>query len=292
VKGGLVRLLGHLAGRLPDRWLGPLARALAWLAFSLLRLRRRVALENLSRSLGLAEREARALARSVYWHLALGALELPRTHRITTARAMEILGPEGLSRLRSLLAVGRGVLVLSAHLGNWDLLACATALAGFPVSVVTRRIKNTALDRYWMEQRARCGVRLLEARGSAAKIVAALRRNEVVAFVLDQHEPGGEPVPFFGRHAATSTALARIALATRAPVLPAFLLRGERPGTFRLLLKDACMSSTPPHPRSEAAVLTAIFTKILEQAIREFPEQWLWLHRRWKIPAEAGSSIP
>jgi len=130
-----------------------------------------------------------------------------------------------------------------------------------------------------MRTRGRCGVTLHGARGSAREIVAALRRVELVAVVLDQHEPGGVAVPFFGRPAATNASLARLARLSGAPVLPTFLVRTD--DGFSLELGEAL---TIARDDDDVAQATARFTEAIEHAVRKHPEQWLWLHRRWKLP--------
>jgi KDO2-lipid IV(A) lauroyltransferase len=276
----VLRLISALVQLLPDSWTRRLGQLLGALCFHVFRVRRGVTVGNLSRALGLTPRQCKVMARRVYDHLCTGALEFLQIGRLTPTRARQIMGP-GLEKLRQLQSRGRGVLVLSGHLGSWDLLACAASLSGLEVNVVTRRIKATWLDRFWMEQRRRCGVRLLPAAGSARAIVDALRRNEVVAMVLDQHEPQGIPVSFFGRPAATSTALARLALLTDAPVVPAFLLREGR--GFRLDVDDPLELQRSTDRRSDVISNTSLFNQVLQSKVESAPEQWLWLHRRWKV---------
>jgi KDO2-lipid IV(A) lauroyltransferase len=276
----LLRLLAHLATRIAPARLERWAGWLAFVAFSLLRIRRRVAVSAIERSLRVPRRAALALARRAHRSLCLGGLELLRVGALDVAAARALLGSDGIARLERLLAAGRGLLVLSAHLGSWDLLACAAARCGFAVNVVTRELHAGWLNHYWMETRRACGVRLLPARGSAHAILRALRRGEIVALLLDQHQPGGLVVPFFERPAATSDALARLARSTRAPVVPAFLLRAERGHCF--VLGEPLPLWWTADRRADLRRATALFTARLEQEVRAYPSQWLWVHRRWK----------
>lgn len=276
----MLRLISYLVRLLPYSWTRRLGALLGALCFHVFRVRRGVAVGNLARALGLNPQQCKAMARRVYDHLCSGALEFLQIGRLTPTRARQVMGP-GLEKLRQIQSQGRGVLVLSGHLGSWDLLACAASLSGLKVNVVTRRIKTTWLNRFWMEQRRQCGVRLLPAAGSARAIVRALRRNEVVAIVLDQHEPQGAPVSFFGRPAATGTALARLALLTDAPVVPAFLLRED--GGYRLAVHDPLELVRTADHRADVISNTSLFTQVLQAEIESAPEQWLWLHRRWKV---------
>lgn len=275
-----MKALCWLARLLPARAVGVF---LGWLAFSLLRIRRGVVLENIERSLGLQASAARALAARVYRHLGTGAVELLRAPDMSPAGARQLMGDDGLRRMESLVLQGKGVLVLTAHLGHWDLLACAAARAGLPLSIVTRRIKSRWLDRLWARLRESCGVRLLPDHGSAGRIISRLRKGEVVGFVLDQHQPGGLAVPFFGRPAATSTSLARLAHATGSPVVAAFLIR-QPDGGYRLEVSDPLFAAAGEEGQGkDPAQATRLYTRTLEEAVRKWPDQWLWLHRRWKI---------
>jgi KDO2-lipid IV(A) lauroyltransferase len=237
----------------------------------------------MERTLGLSYRQRVGLAQQVYNHLCKGALEFIQLDRLTAHQARVIIGDPAISKLRDLLAPGKGLLVLSAHLGNWDLLACATALCGFHVNVISREIKNSRINQYWMDRRKRCGINILSARGSAWQILRALRKNEIVAVVLDQHEPDGIPIPFLGQPAATSTALARLALASDAPVVPAFLLwDGFR---YRVEIYDPICLERTNNRQFDVVQNTKKFSDIIAAQVRKAPQQWLWLHRRWKVDA-------
>ncbi len=277
----MLRLISWLACRLSPAGVITLGRSVGWLLWSLVRIRRKVALGNIHAALHLPLEECRQLGRRVYNHLGATAIEFLRLRILTPKRAKEILGVENLARLQKLRESGNGVLILSAHLGNWDLLACSAGLCGLPVKVITRSIKRSWLNRYWMEERRRCGVELLPAQGSALAIRKALRENEIVAFVLDQHQPSGLAVDFFGRPAATATSLARLARATGAPVVPAFLMRDGL--QHRLHLLEPMPQAAGESRENAVAEATAAYTHVIETYVRRFPEQWFWVHRRWKI---------
>jgi len=283
----LLSLLASLAGRLSPAGVRRWGAVLGWLVW-VVGVRRRVAVGNIGRALGLGPRAARRLARRCYRQLGRTMVEFLRVGSLDRHGARRILGEGPLQRVEA-FRQGKGVLVLGAHLGNWDLLACAAARAGLPVNVVTRELKSSRLNRFWMAQREACGVRLLPAEGSAKAVLRALRRNEVVALVLDQHEPDGLVVPFLGRPAATSAALARLARATGAPVVPAFLLR--RGDGYRARVLDPVELRRSEDRRRDHWENTARFNRIIEQEVRARPEQWFWVHRRWKVggaPAEGA----
>lgn len=263
---------------LPLRWVQRLGRLLGAIWFEVLPIRRRVALENVGRAFPeLPRRQRRLIAARAYQHVATAVLELawlgPRHHR-DLERAVRV---EGLEEYRRVRAEGRGVVAVTAHLGNWDILACSQALAGVPLSVVTKELSAQGLNRLWMERRRSAGVALVPARGSALAILRALRRGDVVGLIVDQRTPadeGGALVPFFGRPAWTTLAPHVLAARTGAAVLSVWSTR-RRDGTHLVQIgPEIALAATPE------ATMTAI-NELVERWIRWHPEQWLWHHRRW-----------
>src|SRR5262249_33489850 len=178
---------------------------------------------------------------------------------------------------------GRGLLCLTAHFGNWELLAAAHALTGLPpLNVVVRPLDNPFLDALVAEGRSRAEVRSIPKREALKGVRAALARNECVGILLDQHAGShGVFVPFFGQLASTSRSLAVLALKTGAPVVPAFIHR----------LPGGAQRAPPASPlplvrtgalEHDVEVNTARFTEVIERQVRAHPEQWFWVHRRWK----------
>lgn len=283
--GLLFRALSWLFCRLPERWAAACGVGLGFFAGRVLRLRRGRVDAHLARALNLRDDPpARArIARAMYRHLGLCLVEFLRLPTWTRAKIDAQVELDHFDRLRAAIAQGHGVVVVTAHFGNWDLLACLSALLGVPLHVVTRELKGRGANRAWMQARERTGLKLHPAAGSAGALLGALRRGEVVAFVIDQHMPEklGVPVPFFGRLASTIDAPAVLAARTGSPVMPAFLFRQgfER---HRLWVGEAIPLASGP--RREASVAsTARFTAVLEDVIRAQPEQWIWMHRRWKL---------
>ena len=259
------------------RWLGAGLGAVAWA----LRIRRRTAIRNLRQA--LPTRDCKRLGRQVFAHAGQAVAEVVWLALQRRQRSGGVIATAATSQFHQLLSAGKGVLVLSAHLGGWDALACFAAAVGMPVNVITREIRNTRINSLWMRTRQRWGVRLLAASDSARSVLSALRRNEVVVFVLDQHQPGGAVVPFFCQPAATLPSLARIALTTSSPVVPVFLLRS--PDGFTLRLHPPVPLMRTGDRATDVALNTSAYTAILESEIGTSPEQWFWLHRRWKVSA-------
>ena len=195
---------------------------------------------------------------------------------------------ENLSIVKGRLGEGRGVLAFIAHFGNWELISKRLALElDVPCHVVTRKIRDPKIDAFIRERRLRYGKALSIAseEGGIRAILRALARNEIVVLAVDQSAgpPEGIPVPFFGRPAGTHTGAARIALSQNLPLLPAFSCRlpcGSHRVRFGPLLDFP--SGTSLSDPEKIAEMTGRMTALTEEQIREHPEQWIWMHNRWK----------
>ena len=289
-----MRAVAWAVARLPWAWLGPLGAALGLVAGSLLRIRR----GHVERSLRAAEiapaAEIPALARGVYASLGTGVFELlwlaGRPPAALDARVT--MAPSCAAALRDAAALGRGVVVATAHTGNWDLSACAAArwtagpggIATTPrLTVVTKRLSWRALDRYWQRLRAERGVTLVDAVGAAAAVRAALRAGSLVGMLVDQapeRRSGVVILPFLGRPARHDVAPALLAARGRAPIV---VVLGRRTPDGRHLLEVADAIG-PDELRGRGGIerATARIAAAVEAFVRAQPEQWLWLHRRWK----------
>lgn len=264
-----------LAALLPTRWVDGLGRALGWGWYRVVPIRRAVARENVRRALpGVA---VEPVVRGMYRHLGRSFVELLRS-----ARRPLPVRVEGRGYLDAALADGRGVLVLTAHLGNWEVLVRAGTLADRPVSVVTKRLRSGWAEAAWRALR-RGGPTLLPAGASARAVVAALGRGEIVGYVLDQHDPAPRAVvaPFFGRPAATSADLVRLARATGAAVVPVFTRRVG--GEHVVRVEPPVELAWSEDKRADVEAGTRRCLAVVEAAIAAQPDQWLWIHRRWKV---------
>ncbi len=278
-----MRALAWAVARLPWSWMRRLGAALGLLAGSALRIRRR----HVEASLDAAGLPA-ALAPRVYASLGAGVFELLwLAGRPPAALASCFtMSPEGGAALDRARAQGQGVVVATAHTGNWDLTACAAAqwLAPTPLTVVTKRLSWAALDRYWQRLRADRGVILVDARGAATAVRAALAAGGVVGLLVDQapeRASGVATLPFLGRPARHDLAPALLAARARVPIL---VMVGFRcaDGRHRLELVESIAPEDLRGGRLAAERATARIAAALERFVREHPEQWLWLHRRWK----------
>jgi KDO2-lipid IV(A) lauroyltransferase len=200
---------------------------------------------------------------------------------------------EGLDHMRAALARGKGVLAITGHIGNWELLAASCAAIGLPVDVIGRRPHNAYLSRLLVAVRARSGVTTIERDSPHAgrAILRTLRANRILALLIDQDTRGPRVfVPFFGRPAATPSGVATLALRTHAPVVAVFIQRRTEGGHVVRFLP-----AFPPADaeRDDVQGLTAAYTAAIEDHIREHPDEWVWWHRRWRRrPRPAIPPIP
>jgi Kdo2-lipid IVA lauroyltransferase/acyltransferase len=267
----------------------PLARAagvsIAAIARVSLNRLRRVGLRNLE--LAFPEMPATERARILrleYRNLGWMLAEFCQMSTFTPAYASRFIRYEGLEHYLAAHDRGSGVLVLTGHLGAWELSSFYHSLAGYPMGMVIRRLDNPLVDR--MVNRIRCqhGNRVLHKDDFARGLLAAMRAGETVGILMDTNmtPPQGLFVPFFGVPACTASGLARVALKTGAAVLPGFLLWEESERQYVLHFYPELALASTGDAEADAAENTARFTAVLEESIRQYPSQWLWMHRRWK----------
>jgi KDO2-lipid IV(A) lauroyltransferase len=199
----------------------------------------------------------------------------------------ELLGRyriDGLEHVEAARSQRRGVLFLTAHLGNWELASTVMAARGYPLSAVARRLKNPWVDRRVRGLRERFGTDLISHRNAVRPVLRTLRRGGMVALLMDQKPLAKEAVlsHFFGQTVATNQGLALLALKSEAPVIPGF---DERVGDAHVLHLEAPLEPPGEGPREERVRrFTEQFDAKIEQAVRRRPEQWFWVHRRWRLP--------
>ncbi len=289
-RGG--RVVGWLANRVMDLLmaLSPagrdvFARAIAWLAFTL-GIRKKVAQENLQRAFPeLSQTERDEIARGAYRTMARVVIESLDSHEHEgTWWESEPAVVGDWPALEQALLDGRGALIVTAHFGNWERTGKMLLRRGVRLNALVRPLKG-ALNTRIVDNRlaARCG--LIYPKGAVQNIIAALGQNEGVMMLLDQSLRADKAlfVPFFDRPASTTPAMALAAERTGAPVFVVMGVRDESGRRQRLEIEGPI--PRPEGVDGEAARLehTAAVTRVLERFIRRYPDQWLWLHRRWKV---------
>ena len=273
-----------LLGLLPRNAAAALCRTTARIWFVLDSRHRRIAINNLTYVFGYEKSpvEIRAMARQVFVNIVWILFEIGWAYRTPGREIERYIRFSGLDHLRQALEKGRGVLVLTGHLGNWELLVNGAAMLGYPANIVYRPLDSRGMDLFFRKLRGRYKARLLPKDKALRPMLKALRQGELVEFMFDQNprRRQGVYVDFFGKPACTHAALALMALRTGAPVLPMFLVREGR--CYRVVIgPELPLIDTGDRDRDVAAN-TRRYNQALESVIRRYPEQWFWVHRRWK----------
>ncbi len=276
----ILALLSHL----PAPLLCTASALLGDLWFFLVRVRRDVALDNLTASaVDPGEAGRRDLVRRCCRGLALNVLELPRLVSLDDERFFGLVQVEGAHHLREAAAAGRGVVVASAHLGNWELLSSVSRRLGFDTAMMTRPLSSRSSHGWVNRQRTRSGTQVLvEGPEQLSAMLGALRRGQVLGITVDQR-PRGRALrsPFLGRSALHSRTAACIALRARAPLVVVTIhrVRGLR---HRVQIAPAVWPARDARPiPAQVDELTRQVITSVETAIARHPDQWLWHHRRW-----------
>lgn len=259
-------------------------RRLGRLLFTIDRGHRKTAMENVSMTLGLGSVEAEGIARKVFENIGMTFAEFIKIPALDKGFFEEKVVVEGFENYLRARGEGKGVLMLGAHLGSWELLpACHLIKMGQAASVVYKKTKNPYVSAFIDSIRRSYGLKTISHRNSVKEIMSALKKGEGVGILLDQHAGSKEAVfvDFVGRPAATNYGLALIALKTGAPVVPMFLVRdGEE--RYRTIYEEPIYLLKSGDSERDIREATVKFNNVIEKYIRKYPEQWFWVHKRWK----------
>jgi Kdo2-lipid IVA lauroyltransferase/acyltransferase len=280
-----VAVLVRLIGVLPR----PLARAVGiffgGLVYHLHPRLRRVGLRNLELAFpDKPIKERRKILRGVY--VSLGRLlgEVCLFPHYTQANASQLAVYQGFENFEAAEKRGKGVLLLTGHFGGWEIGSFFHSLMGHPMQIVVRPLDNPYVDALVAHYRGLHGNSMIGKQEFARGLIAAMRENATVGILMDTNmtPPQGVFVDFFGVPACTASGVARVALHTGAAVVPAFTIWDSVLRRYRVEFDRAVELVRTGDDEADTVANTALFTKVIEQYVRRYPDQWLWVHRRWK----------
>ena len=285
----LVASVAFCVRHLPWRVVCALGGALGLLAYALDGSRRRVALDNLARAFpGRPASERRRIARGVFRHFGRMVFELLKFSALAPDEMLARVEFDGEEHARQAYAAGRGVFFLTAHFGCWEMNGLVHALHLAPIGLMARALDNPLLHGLLERARQCTGNFVIYRKGGIRRTLRAIESGQGVAILIDQHIHGPDAiqVDYFNRPAATTTALAALALRTGARVVPVFAVP-IGPGRYRMIYERAV-----DVPAADSADPIREFTQrctdVLEMYVRRYPELWLWMHRRWRDAATSS----
>lgn len=245
---------------------------------------RLIATHNLRRAFPeKSEGEILRIVQGVYRNMGIVAAEFFDIPRLTKENIAAQVETEGLENCWKALEKGQGLLLFSAHFGNWELEAAAAALLIKPAVVIYRPLDSPLLDHLVLRVRSATGNIPLAKEHAMRPMLRALKQNGILGILIDQNVDWYEGVfvDYFGRPACTTDGLALLALHTEAPVLPAYMVRLPD-GRYRLVFGPEVEVIRTGDRDADILANTQRFTKVIEQIVRRYPDQWLWVHQRWK----------
>ncbi|PLX81245.1 MAG: hypothetical protein C0615_00160 [Desulfuromonas sp.] len=276
------RLLSTLVSFLPRRVSLIIGANLGRLCGVLFAKRRKLAEKNMALAMPKLSPEQVEIEISVmYEHLgilAMDVLNLKRFH--DEPELSRYFDFENLKNLNDAYGLGKGVLILTGHLGNWEAGSCFLPKLGFPTAFIAKRMKNPRMDNFIKAIREQGGAEMIDAKRGARKILKALGKGKVVCVLMDQHNREGIAADFFDRPARTTTMMVKVAMKTGAPVIPAFTFRTEENRYTTSFGKPMVFAESANHEVVKEC--TQKCNDIIESAVRSKPSQWFWLHNRWK----------
>jgi len=279
---------------LPRRAALAAGAALGAVAWDVLPRLRRTGLRNLELAFpDLPPAERRRTLRNLYRNLGRQLAEFCQMRSFTPQNTQTLARYEGLEHYLSAREKGAGVLIVTAHLGAWEVSSFWHSLMGYPMTMVIRRLDNPRVDRLVNGIRCLHGNKVVHKDDFARGLLAAMHRGETVGILMDTNmtPPQGVFVPFFGVPACTASGLARVALRTGAAVLPGFMVWEPGEAKYVLRFGEEIALTRSGDDERDVVENTARFTAAIEDAIRRHADQWLWVHRRWKTRPEGEAPI-
>lgn len=281
------KLMGACVSRLPNSLALVVGAGFGRLAFWFAATERCRACEQLRRSLNISDnRRATVIAKRCFENLGKNVVEFLRFPCMDAAQLQRIVNFEGASHIEAALARGKGAIILTGHFGNWELLAASISAQVAPLTPIVRELRSARLNTLVSSYRAQAGYATIDRDTGLRSALRCLKRNQLLGIVADvDTKVKGVFVDFFGKPAYTPYSPVAIALKTGAAILPSFIVR-QPDGTHRAIIEPPLVLERAAVNEEELVVNTQKFTKIIEGYIRRYPEQWVWMHERWKTCPE------
>ncbi len=280
----LIAIIVRLFGRIPKPVAKKVGDLLGMAGYWLDKKHRHITLDNLNRAFcgEKSKDQLKTLSKAVYKNIGQMPFEIGWSACGSLAALQKRITVKGLDNYMNASAKGKGVLVVTAHMGNWELLSIAGTFTDIPINVLYRPLDFKPMNRFIEKMRTRFGAKLIKANHGMRKTLTALKKGEAVVILLDQNADyyNGVWVDFFGIPACTSNGLALLALKTGTPVIAAFTQR-TKDGLVVEFGKEIPLVNTGDKTK-DIHQNTQNYTKAIENHIRRYPEQWFWVHRRWK----------
>jgi len=281
---GVFKTLFKLIGFFPKTWTAGMADFLGGMLFCVDKKHRGIAMDNLTYAFGHEKQpeEIKRIARQVFINLVKVVFEIGWSLNLDERCLYKHFKIDGYHHIKNAYEKGKGVLVLTAHFGNWELLTVIGKIIKFTINIVVRPLDFKPLDQFIFNLRTRFGGKIIPKERSIHTIIRSLHRGEIVVLLMDQNVDWYEGVfvDFMGHRACTSKGLALLALKTGVPVIPVFMVR-EKSG-FRAEFGPEIVTVKSGDRQKDIENNTQEYNKVIENCIRRYPDQWFWVHQRWK----------
>lgn len=276
------KCIGQCIAWLPRKLALSIGVYLATTVFLLSRREKGRAFKHLTQSLGVEQLIAKQLVRRSFQNLGKNLMEFMQLPRMSAETIRQLVTFEGREHIDKALAQGRGAIILTAHFGNWELLGASIIVNGYTIRGVTRQLRSKRLDTIVSSHREKVGWQGIDRDKSIREVLRCLNRNELIAILADvDTRIRGIFVDFFGRPAYTPYSPVAIGLKTGAAILPTFIIR-QPDDSHRVIVEPPLPLQRSGTKEENLLVNTQRFTKVIESYIRRYPEQWIWMHERWK----------
>ena len=282
------RILKVLFFLLPRPFCLAIGKAFGHLVYHIDRKHRQIALSNLNIAFGsrISIAKKKRIAKSSFRHFGGVFADIIKIQHVKQDKIRRSLSIEGTEHLENALLQGKGVLIFSAHFGNWEIATALVSHIG-KVNVVARPLDNMLLEKEILQIRKKLGASVISKQQAARPILRALMANEIVAILIDQNTVRDQAVfvDFFGKSAATTPSLAAFFLKTGAPIVPVFC-HPTQGGGYHVMIQESLGIDMTGEEEQDILKITQLCTKIIQNQIQENPKVWLWFHNRWKTRPE------